>query len=50
MRIALRDIIKKGIEISERQNKCHDDIGNVSPTFTRFHIDNAITLGQLYKC
>jgi len=46
VRIALRDIIKKGIEISE----CHDDIGNVSPTFTRFHIDNAITLGQLYKC
>ena len=25
MRIALRDINKKGIEIGERQNRCHDD-------------------------
>ena len=26
MRIALCDINKKGVEIGERQNKCHDDI------------------------
>jgi len=25
MRIALRDINKKDIEIGERQNRCHDD-------------------------
>ena len=25
MRIALRDINKKGVEIGERQNRCHDD-------------------------
>jgi len=26
MRIALHDINKKGVEIGERQNRCHDDI------------------------
>jgi len=25
VRIALRDINKKGVEIRERQNRCHDD-------------------------
>ena len=25
VRIALRDIHKKGVEIGERQNRCHDD-------------------------
>ena len=25
VRIALRDINKKGVEIGERQNRCHDD-------------------------
>ena len=26
MRTALRDINKKGVEIGERQNRCHDDM------------------------
>ena len=26
MHIALRDINKKGVEIGERQNRCHDNI------------------------
>jgi len=25
VRIALRDISEKGVEIGERQNRCHDD-------------------------
>jgi len=26
MRVILRDINKNGVEIGERQNRCHDDI------------------------
>jgi len=29
VRIALRDINKKGVEIGERQNRCHDDMYNL---------------------
>jgi len=28
VRIALRDINKKGVVIGERQNRCHDDMYN----------------------
>ena len=40
VRIALRDINKKGVEIGERQNRCHDD--SIKPTYSYNHFDDKI--------
>jgi len=48
VRIALRDINKKGVEIGERQNRCHDDTNFFNQSFCVLAVSHTVT--NIYIC